>query len=99
MTAPNEKLALSLSALQELQRDGRRAFQSKEFSRVHRARLVKYGFLQEVMKGWGISSSPHTKQGDRTSLYASFWEFFASYCNNRFKARWHLSPEQSIFLH
>lgn len=99
MASPNEKLALSLIALQELQSDGRRVFQSKEFSRVHRERLLKNGFLQEVMKGWVISSSPSTSQGDSTPWYASFWEFCARYCNDRFQEEWHLSPEQSIFLH
>jgi fido (protein-threonine AMPylation protein) len=99
MAAPHEKLALSLTALQELQRGGRRVFQSKELSRVYRERLLKNGFLQEVMKGWVISSSPSTNQGDSTPWYASFWEFCARYCNGRFGEEWHLSPEQSIFLH
>ena len=34
MPTPNEKLADSLSALQALQKDGRRVFQSKALSRV-----------------------------------------------------------------
>src|SRR5580704_13360672 len=99
MATPNEKLATSLTALKKLQRDGRRVFQSKELSRVHRERLLKNGFLQEVMKGWVISSSPGTNQGDSTPWYASFWEFCARYCNDRFGRQWHLSPEQSIFIH
>ena len=36
MPTPNEKLANSLSALQALQKGGRRVFKSKELSRVHR---------------------------------------------------------------
>jgi hypothetical protein len=51
MATPNEKLAASLSVLQELQKDGRRVFQSSELSRVHRDRLLKHGFMQAVMKG------------------------------------------------
>ncbi|MBT7957020.1 MAG: Fic family protein, partial [Rhodospirillaceae bacterium] len=31
--------------------------------------------------------------------YASFWEFCARYCEERFGNQWHLSPEQSILLH
>lgn len=99
MPTPNEKLAESLSALQELQKGGRRVFQSKEFTRVHRERLLQNGFVQEVMKGWLISSSPSAREGDSTPWYASFWEFCARYCNDRFGDEWHLSPEQSLLLY
>src|SRR5713226_8722797 len=99
MPAPNEKLADSLAALKTLQTGGRRVFQSKELSRVHRERLLRNGFVQEVMKGWLISSSPSARQGDSTAWYASFWEFCARYCGERFGAAWHLSPEQSLLLH
>ena len=58
MPSPHEKLAESLAALQALQKAGRRVIQSRELSRVHRERLLANGFLQEVMKGWLISSSP-----------------------------------------
>ena len=58
MATPNEKLAASLSALQELQADGRHVFRSKELTRVHRERLLRNGFLRKVMKGWVISTSP-----------------------------------------
>ncbi len=99
MTTPNQKLARSLTALQELQKGSRRVFQSKELSRVHRERLLQNGFVQEVMKGWLVSSSPTTREGDSTPWYASFWEFCARYCEERFGEEWHLSPEQSLLLH
>ena len=99
MATPNEKLAASLSVLQELQKDGRRVFQSSELSRVHRDRLLKHGFMQAVMKGWLISASPDVRPGDSTPWFASFWEFCARYCNERFGKDWHLSPEQSLLLH
>ena len=38
------------------------------------------GFLQEVIKGWLISSNPGAREGDSTPWYASFWEFCARYC-------------------
>ena len=98
MAAPHEKLAASLAVLQKLQRD-RRVFRSNEFSRVHRERLVKNGFLREVAKGWLISTSPGTQKGDSTPWFASFWEFCARYCTDRFGESWHLSPEQSLLLH
>jgi fido (protein-threonine AMPylation protein) len=99
MAAPNEKLAASLSILRALQKDGRRVFQSNDLSRLHRERLLKNGFLQEVIKGWLISTSPGARDGDSTPWYASFWEFCAGYCNKRFEDDWHLSPEQSVLLH
>lgn len=99
MAAPNDKLAESLSVLKALQESGRRVFRSDDFSRVHRERLVENGFLLEVMKGWLISSSPGARAGDSTPWYASFWEFCARYCSERFSEQWHLSAEQSLWLH
>ncbi|HXX73999.1 MAG TPA: hypothetical protein VEI50_02615, partial [Nitrospiraceae bacterium] len=99
MATPNEKLAESLDELKELQRGARRVFRSDDLSRVHRERLIANGFLQEVIKGWLISSSPSARRGDSTPWYASFWEFCVRYCNDRFGDEWHLSPEQSIWIH
>ena len=84
MPTPNEKLAESLTALHDLQRDGRRVFRSGELSRLNRERLIENGFLQEVIKGWLISSGPGARDGDSTPWYASFWEFCARYCDERF---------------
>jgi fido (protein-threonine AMPylation protein) len=98
MADPNQKLAESLRSLRELQRGGRRVFQSGELTRVHRERLLRNGFLQEATKGWLISSGPDVREGDSTPWYASFWEFCARYCAHRFGDDWHLSPEQSLLL-
>jgi len=98
MPTPHEKLAESLTVLQALQKGGRRVIQSNELSRAHRERLLTNGFLQEVMKGWLISSSPGAHAGDSTPWYASFWDFCARYCSQRFDDEWHLSPEQSLLL-
>jgi fido (protein-threonine AMPylation protein) len=99
MAPPNERLAASLEQLKELQRDGRRVFQSQQLGRVHRERLVQNGFLREVIRGWLISTSPNAADGDTTPWYASFWEFCARYSDERFGSDWHLSPEQSLLLH
>ena len=99
MPSPNEKLAESLDVLEALQQGNQRVFRSDDLSRVHRERLVENGFLQEVMKGWLISSSPEARAGESTPWHASFWEFCARYCDERFGEQWHLSPEQSLFLH
>lgn len=99
MAKPHEKLAASLAKLKSLQEGGRRVFRSIELTRVHRERLLRNGFLREVMKGWVISSSPDADPGDTTSWFASCWEFCISYCTARFGDAWHLSPEQSLLLH
>jgi hypothetical protein len=99
MATPNEKLAESLAKLQELQKGGKRVFRSRDLTRVHRERLIRLGFLREVIRGWLISSSPGTDPGDTTPWHASFWEFCADYCEDRFAKEWHLSPEQSLLLH
>jgi fido (protein-threonine AMPylation protein) len=99
MVTLNEKLAESLAKLKVLQEGGRRVFRSNELSRVHRERLAENGFMQEVIKGWLISAGPSARAGDSTPWYASFWEFCARYCSERFGDQWHLSAEQSLCLH
>ncbi len=99
MATPNEKLAESLDVLKVLQEGGRRVFRSDDLSRVHRERLVENGFLQEVIKGWLISASPSARVGASTPWYASFWEFCARYSAERFGDEWHLSAEESLWLH
>lgn len=66
---------------------------------MHRERLLQNGFLQQIIKGWLMSSRPETSAGDTTPWHASFWEFCARYCEDRFGDEWHPSPELSILLH
>lgn len=99
MTRPQEKLAESLQALKELQERGVVAIRSADLTRTHRERLLRNGFLHEVMKGWYIPARPGGTAGESTAWYASFWAFSAAYLNERFGAKWSLSPEQSLSLH
>lgn len=99
MAAPSEKLAESLEVLRELQDKGIVAIRSADLSRVHRERLVKGGFLKEVMRGWYIPARPDTPAGESTAWYACFWDFCAAYFRERFGEEWCLSPEQSLLLH
>jgi len=99
MASPHEKLAKSLEALGALQDRGVVAVRSGDLSRRHRERLVKNGFLQEVMKGWYIPGRPDEITGESTAWYASFWSFCAAYLKERFGRNWSLSPEQSLLLH
>lgn len=99
MATPSEKLASSLEALKSLQDKGVVAIRSADLTRTHRERLMKHGFLQEVMKGWYISARPDDVTGESTAWYASYWGFCASYLASRFKDDWCLSPEQSLQIH
>ena len=99
MAAPSEKLAGSLQALADLQKAGRTAIRSKDLARSDRERLVKNGFLKEVMKGWYIAARPDERDGETTAWYASYWGFCADYLNERFGDDWCLSPEQSLLIH
>ena len=75
MPSPSEKLAQSLELLQQLQDKGKVAIRSSDISRIHRQRLVKNGFLREVMKGWYIPTRPDEQAGESTAWYASYWPF------------------------
>ena len=100
MAAPSEKLAESLEILHRLQNaNGAAAIRARDITRTHRERLLKHGFLQEVIKGWYIPSRPDEVKGESTAWYASFWRFAAVYLDMRFGRHWSLSPEQSLSLH
>lgn len=99
MPSAAEKLASSLEELETLQSKGVVAIRSKDLSRTHRERLMKSGFLKEVMKGWYVHSRPEEDAGESTAWYTSFWQFCAQYLSDRFRDEWSLSPEQSLILH
>lgn len=99
MAALSEKLAGSLEALKALQDRGVVAIRSSDLSRTDRERLATNGFLLPVIKGWYVPARPDETTGDSTAWYASFWDFCASYLNERFGKDWCLSPEQSLLIH
>ncbi len=99
MPTPQDKLAESLAVLKKLQDKGTIAIHTKNMTRTHRERLVKSGFIKEVMKGWYIPARPEEPTGESTAWYASFWGFCAGYLNSRFGSQWCLSPEQSLSIH
>jgi hypothetical protein len=99
MVKPNEKLAESLQALKLLHDLGHRVIRSRALSRTHRERLLKAGFLEEVIKGWYLPARPGEPPGSTAAWFAGMPDFVAGYCRERFGAGWHLSPEQSLLLH
>lgn len=100
MATHSEKLATSLEILKDLIGNSKRAiFKSTEFSRVHKERLVKAGFLMEMKKGWLLLTDPTKKAGDSTLWYANYWSFLALYLEERFGKAYCLSAEASLILH
>ena len=99
MPRPQDKLAGSLAVLKKLQDEGIAAIHTKNMTRTHRERLIKSGFIKEVMKGWYIPASPEGSAGESTAWYASFWGFCGNYLKLRFGNQWCLSPEQSLSIH
>ncbi len=99
MNIPSEKLAAALEALHTLQSQGVVVIRSNSLSRLQRERLLKNGFIEEVMKGWYIPANPHALPGETTGWYASYWHFIAAYLNALKGEDWCLSPEQSLLLH
>ena len=99
MAPGNEKLAAALETLRALQVDGSRVFESEQFTRTVRERLLQGGFLTEAMGGWLTSTSPQAHPGDTTPWFSCFWEFLSKYCQKRFGSEWCLSPEHSLLVH
>ncbi len=66
MSTPSEKLADALEALHDLQKNGSIAIRSADLSRTHRERLVRNGFLEEVIKGWYVPARPDETRGEST---------------------------------
>jgi fido (protein-threonine AMPylation protein) len=99
MATPSEKLAKSLDVLRDLQEAGKIAIKHSDLTRTHRERLIKAGFLKEVIRGWYIPTRPDETEGESTSWFTSFWDFANAYLHERFGDAWSLSPEQSVVLH
>jgi hypothetical protein len=97
MTSLQLKLAECLQKLKEFQNsNGIAVVKSADLSRVHLERLSKNGFIQEVFKGWYISSRPGSRPGDTTNWFTAYWTFIVAYANSRFGKNWCLSAEQSL---
>lgn len=99
MATPGEKLAESLEKLKEIQDKGLVAIKTSDLTKVHRRRLVKNGFIREVIKGWYIMTPHDEQKGDSTSWFSSFWDFCGRYLEDRYGEDYCISAEQSLMLH
>ena len=97
MATPSELLAKSLEVMRSVQREG--IIRSSDMPRIHRERLLKAGFLQEIIKGWLLTKDPALREWDSTPWYASFWSFARRYLGERFGDQYCLSQEASIKVH
>ena len=92
-----DSLAKALEALKKLQ-DAGSCFAIKGAEKLGAANtktLLENGFLEEVIRGWYIPSTP-AYAGTTVTWYASFWGFVAAYCRSRFGEDWVLTPEESL---
>lgn len=90
-------LAESLSRVEKSAREG--IIRSHDISRHDRERLLKSGWLQQIITGWYLLASPQTIQGESTSWFASFWVFIQQYLHERFAEDYCLSAESSLDIH
>ncbi|MHB8173734.1 MAG: Fic family protein [Nitrospirota bacterium] len=97
MATPGELLAKSLEVMRSVQQEG--IILSSDMPRIHRERLLKVGFLQEIIKGWLLAKDHALKKWDSTPWYASFWSFVRRYLGERFGDEYCLSQESSVKIH
>ena len=95
MAKPTEKLAEALTKMQAAQTDG--IVRSQEMTRTYLTRLVRTGFLQEIMRGWYFVANPTLPSGS-TAWYSFYWNFLRLYLAERFGEDYCLLPEPSLRL-
>lgn len=101
MATLQEKLADSLAVLKAWQDDHKDNMViqgASTLGEMHTKRLVDNGYLQMVIKGWYIPSSPGS-EGDSTVWYVSYWSFVTAYLDSKLGEQWCLSPELSLYFY
>jgi len=93
----HELLAESLTRVETLSKDG--IVRSENMSRRDRERLLKGGWLQPIITGWYLLTSPNVKEGESTPWFASFWIFLQQYLEEKCGEGYCLSAESSLDIH
>lgn len=97
MDSHNELLAHALSTAKA--KSNNAVIQSQDLDRGVRERLVQAGYLEEVMRGWYLLTTP-AGVGTTTLWFGSYWAFVSQYLKDRFgEDDYCLSPESSLELH
>lgn len=77
----------------------RHVLRSRDMSRTDRERLGQAKYLQPVMKGWYLLTTPDAESGESTSWFASYWSFLSYYLADRFGDGYCLGAGPSLALH
>lgn len=94
---PASQLAAALDRVHRVAQDA--IIQSDQMSRSDRELLQARGWLQGIIRGWYLLTTPDAKPGDTVIWQSSYWAFVAAYLESRFGKRYALSSEASLDLH
>ena len=72
---------------------------SADVSRTDRERLLGAGYLQPIVKGWYLLTTPDEEEGGSTAWFASYWAFLGCYLGDRFGEGYCLGAESSLARH
>src|SRR5688500_15958891 len=93
----HELLAEALRRVEKSAKEG--IVRSQDVSRRDRERLLKSGWLQQIITSWYLLTSPQAIQGESTAWFASLWVFIQQYLRERFADDYCLSAESSLDIH
>jgi len=95
-----QTLGRALSRVRKIaDQNGVEVIRSAQISRTDRELLIRFHWLQEIIKGWYLLTRPDIASGDSSHWYASFWDFLGIYLNHRFGKRYCLSAESSLDIY
>lgn len=72
---------------------------SADMARSDRELLKRQGYLESIVKGWYLLSTPATTMGESTAWYANYWGFVSVYLGSRFREDYCLSATASLDVH
>lgn len=93
----NTLLAKSLKTAKKNSRNN--ILKTSQLSRADRERLQKAFWLDGIMKGWYMLTTPDGGLGNSTAWYIQFWPFVSYYLSDRFGSAYCLSAESSLDVH
>lgn len=97
MSQQNEMLAQALSTAKSASKN--EIIKSSDLDRGVRERLIHAGYLEEVMRGWYLLTTP-TGKGTTTLWFSNYRSFASEYLRDRFgEDNYCLSAESSLDIH
>ncbi len=97
-TPKQRRLATALVELKQLQGAGQSVLRTDDLGRVSREVLLDNGWLQPIISGWYMCSTPGREDGGTTAWNAHVREFVSRYATHRFGGVWCVDPDYSIKL-